>query len=81
MSGIDEQVSDDFRCSECGSIDFERTSYSYRKIRINIESGTVLKGNWRNEDTDGWECMNCGHWVQSDGSLGEKLYQMDRSQP
>jgi len=76
MSGVDEQLSE-FRCPECGSMDFERTAYGYRTICINVESGIVLKGNWGNEDSDGWECAECGHWLPSSSSLSVRLYEME----
>jgi len=80
MSGIDEQVNDELLCPDCGAVEFVRTAYGYRTIRVNIETDIVLKGDWGNEDTDGWECTNCGNYIDSDSTLGEKLYQMDRSQ-
>ena len=81
MSGVDEQLSDELRCPDCGLVNFVRTAYGYRTIRVNIETDTVSKGVWGNEDTDGWECANCGIYIESDSSLGVKLYEMDRSQP
>lgn len=80
MSGIDEQLSDELRCPDCGVTEFLRTAYGHRIIRIDIETDSVVKGDWGNEDTDGWECANCGTYIDSGSTLGEKLYQMDRSQ-
>lgn len=76
MSGVDEQLSE-FRCPECGSTDFERTAYGYRTIRINIESGVVLKGDWGNEDTDGWECSGCGYYPPRSSPLCIRLYEIE----
>lgn len=80
MSGVDEQQDDEFRCPDCRAVSFIRTAYGYRTIRVDIETSSVVKGDWGNEDTDGWECANCGVYIDSGSSLGERLYQLDRGQ-